>query len=64
MSGWIKVSYQLPPDNKKVIVWVDRFGYYPDYIDCAHRQDGKWNQHEGIYQSITHWHPMPDKPSA
>ncbi|KAA8563246.1 hypothetical protein FX985_03314 [Pseudomonas extremaustralis] len=63
MTDWIKCSERLPDDCKKVIVWVSRFGYYPDYIDCAHRQDGKWNAHEGNYQSITHWQPMPEAPT-
>lgn len=63
MSQWVKCSDRLPEDRKLVIVWVSRFGYYPDYMDCSSRQEGQWLRHNSNHQSITHWHPMPAAPT-
>ena len=62
MSEWIKVEDSLPKDNQKVIVWIDRYNYYPDYMDVSHRQDGAWTKHDGAWQRISHWMPLPDAP--
>ncbi|MEH6566217.1 MAG: DUF551 domain-containing protein [Halopseudomonas sp.] len=59
---WVPVTERLPAENKKVIVWVNRHGYYPSFIDAAHRQGGRWSSNEGVSYTITHWQPMPESP--
>lgn len=62
MSEWIKCSERLPEPNKNVIIWVDRYGYYPNYMDVSFIQDGVWTKHDGTWQRISHWQPMPEPP--
>ena len=61
---WIPVSERLPEEHKKVIVFVNRLGYYPDYLDTSFRQDGGWKENSGMRKKITHWMHMPAAPKG
>jgi len=69
MNNWIKVSDQLPPENKRVLVWykthvpggveyVARFGE----ISCGHWRpeggNGNFDSH------VSHWMPVPEGPKG
>ena len=60
---WIKVEDQLPDECKLVTVYVDRYGYYPNYFSQSSRQDGAWTKEQGTWQRISHWRPLPAPPS-
>jgi hypothetical protein len=60
---WISVNDRLPDEKRKVIVYVDRLNYYPNYISTSFRQDGTWREESGNYHNITHWQPLPTPPA-
>lgn len=59
VGDWIPVENQLPDECSLVIVRVDRYGYYPNYLSTSTRQNGRWTKEEGNWQRISHWKPMP-----
>ena len=63
MSEWVRVEDGLPEECKKVIVWIDRYNYYPDYMDMSSRQNGVWTSHDGAWQRISHWQYLPERPT-
>jgi len=62
-DGWISVDDGLPDEKRKVIVYVNRLNYYPNYISTSFRQDGTWREESGNYHNITHWQPLPTPPA-
>jgi hypothetical protein len=69
MRQMVSVNDGVPPDGEIVTVYVDRYGYHPNYFGQSSRKNGEWTKHEGAWQRISHWEsmppiPRPSKPSA
>ena len=73
---WIDIKDKLPEDDSKVLVYESKFGK-GEYsaISFGYYYGGKWhweNSQSGVveyypnadYWDITHWMPLPDKPSV
>lgn len=61
-GDWIPVENQLPREYQVVIVYVDRFGYYPNYLSVSSQQKGIWMSEQGTWKRVSHWRPMPLAP--
>lgn len=63
MHKWIPCSERMPQEGKAVLVYISDCGVVVIASLCADCWIKKFSDDEILYDSVTHWMPLPKPPS-
>jgi len=56
MTDWISVDDRLPPFGKAILTYDPTTGRHIHLV--------YWPPRKGIWETVTHWMPLPDPPEV
>jgi hypothetical protein len=61
---WIKCIDRMPPIDEKVLVYQKGGVHGGCEIDIEYLMDDHFWSDQGVFSTITHWMPLPNKPES
>jgi hypothetical protein len=59
---WIQIKERFPEIGERVLVYAKNGVHGGHEIDIQYRQCKEYWNEQGLFCTITHWMPLPEKP--